>query len=137
MRLIHAQHFSPAEIESFRQLVFRNLTDGMSLILDAMRELAAVTAARRATTSAPAAAATAADASRSGSASTPGSQSRSYDALLEPQNIQYARMLDTVPEICDGEPFPPEYEHALRELWQDAGVARVRSRGNEVALPEK
>jgi len=39
MRLIHRVPFSPQEIESFRQLIFENLTRGMKYVLDAMEEM--------------------------------------------------------------------------------------------------
>ncbi|KAG6890507.1 hypothetical protein C0995_007706 [Termitomyces sp. Mi166 len=39
MRLIHKLPFSPQEIESFRQLVFENLTRGMKYLLDAMEDM--------------------------------------------------------------------------------------------------
>lgn len=39
MRLIHKVPFSPQEIESYRQLVFENLTRGMSYLLDAMLDM--------------------------------------------------------------------------------------------------
>ncbi|KAG6830262.1 hypothetical protein H0H87_008652 [Tephrocybe sp. NHM501043] len=39
MRLIHKLPFSPQEIESYRQLVFDNLTSGMKYLLDAMEDM--------------------------------------------------------------------------------------------------
>ncbi|KAJ3839766.1 heterotrimeric G protein alpha subunit 4 [Lentinula raphanica] len=39
MRLIHKVPFSSQEIESFRQLIFENLTRGMKYVLDAMEEM--------------------------------------------------------------------------------------------------
>ncbi|KAG5719551.1 Guanine nucleotide-binding protein alpha-2 subunit [Termitomyces sp. T112] len=39
MRLIHKLPFSPQEIETFRQLVFDNLTRGMKYLLDAMEDM--------------------------------------------------------------------------------------------------
>lgn len=39
--------------------------------------------------------------------------------------------------IRDGELFPPAYQQALQNLWQDRGIQAVVSRGNEAALPEK
>ncbi|KAH6903452.1 guanine nucleotide binding protein, alpha subunit [Coprinopsis sp. MPI-PUGE-AT-0042] len=39
MRLIHKVPFSPQEIESYRQLVFENLTRGMSYLLEAMLDM--------------------------------------------------------------------------------------------------
>ncbi|KAG2024004.1 guanine nucleotide-binding protein alpha-2 subunit [Coprinopsis cinerea AmutBmut pab1-1] len=39
MRLIHKVPFSPQEVESYRQLVFENLTRGMGYVLDAMEDM--------------------------------------------------------------------------------------------------
>jgi len=39
MRLIHKVPFSAAEIESYRQLVFNNLTHGLKYLLDAMEDM--------------------------------------------------------------------------------------------------
>jgi len=39
MRLIHRVPFSPGEIESYRQLVFNNLTSGMTYIFEAMEDM--------------------------------------------------------------------------------------------------
>jgi len=39
MRLIHHIPFSPQEVESFRQLVFNNLTHGLKYLLDAMEDM--------------------------------------------------------------------------------------------------
>jgi guanine nucleotide-binding protein subunit alpha, other len=36
MRLIHKVGFTPEEIESYRQLVFGNLINGMRLVLESM-----------------------------------------------------------------------------------------------------
>lgn len=39
MRLIHKVSFSPEEVESYRQLVFNNLTHGLKSVLDAMEDM--------------------------------------------------------------------------------------------------
>ena|ERR1700722_18669329 len=39
MRLIHKVPFTPEEIESYRQLVFNNLTHGIKYVLDAMEDM--------------------------------------------------------------------------------------------------
>lgn len=39
MRLIHRVPFSAEEIESYRQLVFNNLTTGMTYVLEAMEDM--------------------------------------------------------------------------------------------------
>jgi len=39
MRLIHKVPFSPQEVESYRQLVFENLTRGIKYLLDSMVDM--------------------------------------------------------------------------------------------------
>jgi guanine nucleotide-binding protein subunit alpha len=39
MRLIHQVPFSSGEIETYRQLVFNNLTTGMNYVFDAMEDM--------------------------------------------------------------------------------------------------
>lgn len=39
MRLIHRVPFTSQEVESFRQLIFENLTRGLKYVLDAMEEM--------------------------------------------------------------------------------------------------
>lgn len=39
MRLIHKVPFSTQEIESYRQLVFNNITHGLKYLLDAMEDM--------------------------------------------------------------------------------------------------
>lgn len=39
MRLIHRIPFSSQEVESFRQLVFNNLTHGLKYLLDSMEDM--------------------------------------------------------------------------------------------------
>ena len=39
MRLIHRVPFSTQEVESFRQLIFNNLTHGLKYVLDSMEDM--------------------------------------------------------------------------------------------------
>lgn len=39
MRLIHRVPFSTQEVESYRQLVFNNLTHGLNLVIEAMEDM--------------------------------------------------------------------------------------------------
>lgn len=48
MRLIHRVPFTPSEIEFYRQLVFANLTYGLSTVLDALDDLGLALGARAA-----------------------------------------------------------------------------------------
>ena len=45
-------------------------------------------------------------------------------------------MIESAPDLKDGEPFPAEYRIPLESLWKDTGVQKALLRGNEVALPE-
>lgn len=97
MRLIHKVGFSPEEIESYRQLVFNNLINGMRLVLEALQV---------------------------------------FDISVEAPNRAYIAMVESAPDLKDGEPFPIEYRDPLHALWKDTGIKKAISRGNEVALPE-
>ena len=59
------------------------------------------------------------------------------ELAVSPENMVYVDMIDDAPDVRDGEPFPPEYEPALRALWKDENVRKAWDRGNEAALPEK
>lgn len=59
------------------------------------------------------------------------------DIAADETNLPYIEMLDAVPEIRDGEPFPSHYCEPLKCLWNDPNVIRTLQRGNEAALPEK
>ena len=59
------------------------------------------------------------------------------ELTVSPENMGYVDMIDSAPDVRDGEPFPPEYEPALRALWKDENVRKAWDRGNEAALPEK
>lgn len=39
MRLIHRVPFSPGEVETYRQLVFNNLTTGLNYVFEAMEDM--------------------------------------------------------------------------------------------------
>lgn len=57
--------------------------------------------------------------------------------VVSPENMSYVSMIDDIPDLGDGEPFPPEYQTALRTLWEDENLRKAWNRGNEAALPEK
>lgn len=59
------------------------------------------------------------------------------ELAVSPKNMSYVDMIDDAPDLRDGEPFPAEYEIALRALWEDENVKKAWERGNEAALPEK
>ena len=59
------------------------------------------------------------------------------ELALSPENMAYIDMIDNVPDLGDGDPFPPEYQVALRKLWEDENLKKAWNRGNEAALPEK
>ena len=47
------------------------------------------------------------------------------------------KLIETAPDIKDGQPFPQEYYEPLKGLWKDEGIQKGWSRGNEAALPDK
>jgi guanine nucleotide-binding protein subunit alpha len=59
------------------------------------------------------------------------------ELTVSPENMVYVDMIDDVPDLGDGEPFPPEYQAALCALWGDKNLRKAWNRGNEAALPEK
>jgi guanine nucleotide-binding protein subunit alpha len=98
MRVIHKVPFSSQETESYRQLVFNNLIQGLRLILEAME---------------------------------------TFEITVTPENQKYLQLLENVPEVRDGAPFPSSYLEPLKRLWEDDGIRQGYARGNEAALPEK
>ena len=98
MRLIHKLPFSPQEIETFRQLVFDNLTRGMKYLLEAMEDM---------------------------------------DLKVAEENVPHVDLVESAPDLRDGEPFPMMYYEPLKSLWVDPNVQKAWERGNEAALPEK
>lgn len=59
------------------------------------------------------------------------------ELAVSSENLAYVDLINDAPDLRDGEPFPPEYEPALRALWEDPNVKKAWERGNEAALPEK
>ena len=98
MRLIHRIPFSPQEVESYRQLVFNNLTHGLKYLLDAMEDM---------------------------------------ELKLSEENFRHVELIETAPDLRDGDPFPMTYYEPLKSLWNDPSVQKAWERGNEAALPEK
>lgn len=51
-------------------------------------------------------------------------------------NRKYIALVDALPDIHQGQPFPIQYREPLEQLWMDQGVQSCYERGNESALPE-
>ena len=118
MRLIHRVHFTPQEIESYRQLVFNNVVHGLVSVLEAMRRFDlrllpenTVCALVR----------------------PPMSVTDAKRHLQQPNS----RFIHSPPDLRDGESFPISYLEPLLALWKDPSVQSAFERGNEAALPEK
>ncbi len=56
---------------------------------------------------------------------------------LSERNQHLVWLLDDIPDLQPGEPFPEECRHVFERLWGDPSVQAAYSRGNEAALPEK
>ncbi|KAF5385588.1 hypothetical protein D9757_006751 [Collybiopsis confluens] len=52
------------------------------------------------------------------------------------ENLSYVDLIDSAPDVRDGEPYPPSYHIPLTKLWADPNLQQAYERGNEVALPE-
>ncbi|KAG6819968.1 hypothetical protein H0H93_006944 [Arthromyces matolae] len=58
------------------------------------------------------------------------------DLKLSEDNIPTIDLVETAPDLKDGEPFPVSYYEPLKSLWADPNVQKAWERGNEAALPE-
>jgi guanine nucleotide-binding protein subunit alpha, other len=59
------------------------------------------------------------------------------DLKLSAENQDYIDLIETAPDVGDGEPFPQSFYEPLKSLWADPNVQKAWNRGNEAALPEK
>jgi guanine nucleotide-binding protein subunit alpha len=98
MRLIHRSPFTTAEIETFRQLIFGNLTHGMLQVCEALADMR---------------------------------------LELAPENFDNFALIESAPDLREGEDFLLMYLQPLKSIWADTAVQETVLRGNEVALPEK
>ncbi|KAF8214278.1 guanine nucleotide-binding protein alpha-2 subunit [Mycena galopus ATCC 62051] len=140
MRLIHKKPFSPQEVESFRQLVFENLTRGMEYLIDAlpdmMLELPVVYtdvdpetgyvrgwgpgeggAAKRVK-----------EGNSRGEGENTGVRAEGIAADVE--------LVVHAEDLRDGESFPMRYYGPLSRLWGEEVIRTAWNRGNEAAVPE-
>jgi len=115
MRVINRIPWTPTEIESYRQIIWANLIEGMTRIREVMDELNIETSrdniVRRA---------------RSLCWNTPflvTPVTCTDRGALRPQAL-----FDQVVRQCElgGEqPYPPQYQHILQTLWDDSAVQQV------------
>lgn len=59
------------------------------------------------------------------------------DISLSEESAEAIHLVETAPDIKDGQTFPQEYFEPLKKLWKDEAVQKGWSRGNEAALPDK
>ena len=100
MRSALGDPYTPEEIESYRQIIFRNIVQGLRSVLDYMADL---------------------------------------QLEVSEENEHLVWLLDDIPDLNAGEPFPVDCRHVLERLWFDPSVQAAYSRGNQLhgALPEK
>ncbi|KAJ6505748.1 heterotrimeric G protein alpha subunit 4 [Mycena vitilis] len=150
MRLIHKVPFSAQETESFRQLVFDNLTRGLKYLLDALPDMelelpaaySAVGADGYVTGWAPgecggqrrlkaAAAAKGEKEKEKGGAPILDEDGVTGDAIAAD-----VELIERAEDLKDGEVFPLRYFGPLSRLWNEEVVRSAYDRGNEAAVPE-
>ncbi|KAJ7362800.1 heterotrimeric G-protein alpha subunit, GPA2-like protein [Mycena albidolilacea] len=150
MRLIHRVPFSPQETESFRQLVFDNLTRGLKYLLDALPDMelelppayADVDDAGWVRGWAPGegAAALAALAGKRGKkgagSGDNGEDDEGVRGVRGEAIADDVTLIEHAEDLRDGEPFPMRFYGPLARLWAEPVVRTAWSRGNEAAVPE-
>ncbi|KAJ7922521.1 heterotrimeric G-protein alpha subunit, GPA2-like protein [Mycena leptocephala] len=149
MRLIHKVPFSAQETESFRQLVFDNLTRGLKYLLDALPDMGLALpeiysnldaegyvkgwapgecGGRRPRKRA-----------KSVGEKTPGEQEDEgwgEEGVRGEGIAADLDLLEHAEDLRDGEPFPSRYFGPLQRLWGEEVVRTAWGRGNEAAVPE-
>ncbi|KAJ7088456.1 heterotrimeric G protein alpha subunit 4 [Mycena belliarum] len=119
MRLIHRVPFSVQETESFRQLVFDNLTRGLKYLLDALPDMGLELPVEYAPPPGE------------------GGDARARAGWEDGASIAADLELITAAEdLRDGEAFPIRFLGPLQRLWGEDVVRTAWARGNEAAVPE-
>ncbi|KAJ7115364.1 heterotrimeric G-protein alpha subunit, GPA2-like protein [Mycena epipterygia] len=113
MRLIHRVPFSAQETESFRQLVFDNLTRGLKYLLDALPDMGL-------------------ELPPSYTSSTESNSDPDSECTIEAD----VELIEKAEDLGDGEAFPLRFLGALQRLWGEEVVRTAWARGNEAAVPE-
>ncbi|KAJ7128790.1 heterotrimeric G protein alpha subunit 4 [Mycena crocata] len=114
MRLIHRVPFSAQETESFRQLVFDNLTRGLKYLLDALPDMGLALPERY-------------------SEPAEGEEPREGGEGNVEEDVA---LIEAAEDLRDGEAFPVRYLGPLQRLWGEDVVRTAWARGNEAAVPE-
>ncbi|KAI7817300.1 guanine nucleotide-binding protein subunit alpha [Gamsiella multidivaricata] len=57
-------------------------------------------------------------------------------ALGYPENQKYIQVFTITPRIASGAPYPPQYQQALKALWNDPSVQQVYHLGHTYALAD-
>lgn len=139
MRLIHRVPFSAQETETFRQLVFDNITRGLNYLLDAVHDMnldmpTAYTAvypeddpegrAGYVCSWAP------------GENGGDGKRGLNKDGVKPDALAADLELVQGAEDLRDGEAFPLRYLGPLQRLWNEEVVRTAWGRGNEAAVPE-
>ncbi|KAK7065112.1 heterotrimeric G-protein alpha subunit 4 [Favolaschia claudopus] len=147
MRLIHKVPFSPQETESFRQLVFENLTRGLKYLLDALPDMELELPSSYSPSSMQT------RMSENGEEEqwvkgwapgevgglvrgTKGMPARDKEGVRGEGIREDVECVERAEDLGDGEPFPIRYYGPLSRLWNEEVVKTAWSRGNEAAVPE-
>lgn len=126
MRVINSIPWSPTEIESYRQIIWDNLIEGMVKIREVMDELSIQTSEEN--------------------------MVRRPRARLLPMRSQHSALAQLHPASTDGplflrpqalfhqvarpfelggqQAYPPRYQSILQTLWEDSAVQKVRAVGS-------
>ncbi|KAJ7205686.1 heterotrimeric G protein alpha subunit 4 [Mycena haematopus] len=135
MRLIHRVPFSPAETESFRQLVFENLTRGLKYLLDALPDMELALPPFYGDVDPETGFVRGWGPGQSGAG-------RRVEGAAEEEGVRGeaivtdVELIEHAQDLRDGEPFPIRYYGPLCRLWNEEVVRTAWNRGNEAAVPE-
>jgi len=139
MRLIHRVPFSAQETESFRQLVFDNITRGLNYLLDAVHDMdldmpSAYTAVYPEDD--PEGRAGYVCGWAPGENGGGGKRGPNKDGVKPDALAADLQLVENAEDLRDGEAFPIRYLGPLQRLWSEEVVRTAWGRGNEAAVPE-
>ncbi|KAJ6568483.1 heterotrimeric G-protein alpha subunit, GPA2-like protein [Mycena capillaripes] len=143
MRLIHKVPFSAQETESFRQLVFENLTRGLKYLLDALPDMQ-LELPEKYTDVDPETGYVRgwAPGECGGQARRLKDNKKGEGGEMDEEGVQGdgiaadVDLIEHAEDLRDGEPFPVRYYGPLTRLWAEDVVRTAWGRGNEAAVPE-
>ncbi|KAJ7159795.1 heterotrimeric G-protein alpha subunit, GPA2-like protein [Mycena filopes] len=140
MRLIHKVPFSVQETESFRQLVFDNLTRGLKYLLDALPDMGlALPDVYSDVDEGGWVVGWAPHGAGEGGEGEGGEKQRQRGGEEGVRGEEIGTdlaLIEHAEDLRDGEVFPMRYYGALARLWAEPVVRTAWGRGNEAAVPE-